>query len=410
MKLLLVVAYFVPEIGSAAHIYFDLAKAFVRRGHEVHVITSYPRKFNLSRDDIEKDFPLEEIIDGIFVHRCKHTALRDNLLMRGVEHFLLPCSYFQAFRRIGMQFDACLIYIPPLPLYYFAQAIKKYNSTPSVLNYQDFHPQELIDIGLMKNKFLIMIMEYIEHQSYKNADYITVLSEGGIDYIVRRGRDRMKIKHIYNGFMISNLNTKPLAKKDFKKKEGIEGKILITYAGILSPFQGLDNILDAAKELRERDDLIFFLVGDGIIKDYIVHRIKDENLYNVRLLPLQPREEYFNLINSSDVSIVSLDERMKAPCIPGKLINLMAVRQPLIAIVPNESETAKIIRESKCGIVVRPGCAEELKQVLLQFTANRESLKVLGNNGEEFLKENMDLDKIVPIYEQIFNILAKSPL
>ena len=43
MKILMVVAYFVPEIGSAAHIYFDLAKTFVKKGHEVDVITSYPR-------------------------------------------------------------------------------------------------------------------------------------------------------------------------------------------------------------------------------------------------------------------------------------------------------------------------------------------------------------------------------
>lgn len=45
MKILMVVAYFIPEIGSAAHIYYDLAKAFVKRGHEVDVITSYPRDF-----------------------------------------------------------------------------------------------------------------------------------------------------------------------------------------------------------------------------------------------------------------------------------------------------------------------------------------------------------------------------
>ena len=56
MKILMVVAYFVPEIGSAAHVYFDLAKAFVNRGHDVDVITSYPRKFNLNKSDREKNF------------------------------------------------------------------------------------------------------------------------------------------------------------------------------------------------------------------------------------------------------------------------------------------------------------------------------------------------------------------
>ena len=32
-------------------------------------------------------------------------------------------------------------------LYQLAQNIKKYDGTPSILNYQDFHPQELIDVN-----------------------------------------------------------------------------------------------------------------------------------------------------------------------------------------------------------------------------------------------------------------------
>jgi hypothetical protein len=57
------------------------------------------------------------------------------------------------------------MYIPPLPLYYLARLIRRRDKTISVLNYQDFHPQELIDVRMMKNPVLIKIMEYIERQS-----------------------------------------------------------------------------------------------------------------------------------------------------------------------------------------------------------------------------------------------------
>lgn len=406
MKLLLVVAYFVPEIGSAAHIYFDLAKAFVKRGHEVHVITSYPRVFNLSKADADKEFPLEETIDGVFVHRSKHTALRDNMVMRGTEHFILPYYYFRAYRKLKPKFDACLIYIPPLPLYYFARAIKKFYGVPSVMNYQDFHPQELTDVGLLKNEFLIKIMEYIEFQSYKNADFITVLSEGGKEYIVRKGGDLSKIEHIYNACIISNQDEPE--RKDFKKKEGIEDKILISYVGILSPFQGLDNILNAAKELKEYKNLIFYIVGDGLIKDHLARRTEDECISNVRLLTLQPRDMYFNIINSSDISVVALDDRMKAPCIPGKLINLMAMRQPIIAIVPEDCETAKVIHRSKNGILVNPGDIVGLKQAIIHLCSDTGSLEILGENGKDFLEKNMNLINAVLRYENIFRMLRKT--
>jgi colanic acid biosynthesis glycosyl transferase WcaI len=399
MKLLLVVANFVPEIGSAAHIYFDLARAFAKKGHEVHIITSYPREFNLSQADRGRDFPLEETIEGVHVHRCRHTALRDNMVMRGMEHFLLPIYYFRAFQKLGMRFDASLIYIPPLPLYYFARAIKRYNGTPSVLNYQDFHPQELTDVGLLKNPILIKIMEYIEGQSYKKADYITVLSNGGIDYVASRGGDRSRIAHIYNGCDLSELNG--AVKKDFKKKVGIEDKVLITYAGILSPFQGLDKILDAVKGLRDHQDLIFYIVGDGLIKEHLARRISEEQISNVRLLPLQPRDEYLNIVGSSDISLVSLDERMKAPCLPGKLVNLMALGQPIIAIVPEESETARLIQESMNGFSLRPGDSQMLKHIILKLSLDVKPLKRLGHNGEIFLRKNMSLSDVTEKYENI---------
>lgn len=403
MKVLLIVANFIPEIGSAAHIYFDLAKAFVHRGHDVDVITSYPRKFYLNKNDINKNFLLNEVIEGILVHRCKHNAIRDNIIMRGMEHFLLPYYYFRAFQRLNRTFDVCLIYIPPLPLYYFARAIKRFYGIPSVLNYQDFYPQELTDVGILKNGLLIRFMEYMERQSYKNADFITVLSEGGIEYVTRRGGDPSKIEHIYNGYILDSTGSSK--KRDFKKKERIEDKILISYAGILSLSQGLDNILNVAKELKGHKDLIFYLVGDGIIRDHLVQRIKTEDISNVKLLPLQPRDEYFNIINSSDISLVSLDERMKAPCIPGKILNLMAMNQPLIAIVPNDSEAAKVVRRSKSGIVVKPGDVDGLSQAIINLSANAEALRKMGEYGQIFVRNNMNSNEIVQRYERIFEAM-----
>lgn len=404
MKILIIINNFYPEIGSASHIYFDLAKAFVKRGHKVDVITSYPRKFNLAKVDQEKTFLLDEEIEGIKIHRCKHISLRDNMILRGAEHFLCPIYYLKEYAKLKKNFDSCLIYIPPLPLYYLARTIKRLDGTPSVLNYQDFHPQELTDVGVLRNPFLIKIFEYMERQSYKNADFITVLSRGGIDYAVKRGTDPSKISHIYNGCNISD-EIGFSNERDFKKKEGIEDKVLITYAGILSPFQGLDNILATAKEMKQYENLIFYVVGDGLIRNRLFKRIKDEDIFNVKLLPLQPRKVYFNIINSSDISIISLDERMKAPCIPGKLMSLMAVKQPIIAMVPIDSETAKVIQKSNSGIVVRPNDLEGLKNAILSLRDSTKIREYLGNNGLKYCTENMDLNKTVLKYEKIFNYL-----
>ena len=401
MKILMIVAYFTPEIGSAAHVYSDLSRAFKKRGHEVDILTSYPREYNLNKADLTKTFPLEEKMDGISIHRVKHPHKRDNILIRGLEHFLLPGYYFKKYKQLQKKFDICLFYIPPLPLYHLAKKIKRYDGTSSVLNFQDFHPQELTDVGVLKNPIVIRILERMERKAYKNADYITVLSHGGIDYIAKRGGNTEKISHIYNGLLLSD-HDKNFTQHTFKKKEGIENKFLISYAGILSPFQGIDNILDAAAQLLDDPDVIFYIVGDGMIKDHLAQRITKENLINVKLMPLQPRDEYYNIINSSDINLISLDDRMKAPCVPGKTINLFASGRPVIAIVARESETAYVMDLIYPDLVVRPGDVNALKNTILRLKNDGALRSTVGSAQRHFFEEQMSLEGNVVAYERIF--------
>ena len=402
LKILMVISYFIPEIGSAAHIYHDLAKGFIARGHEVSVITSYPRKYNLSEEDANKVFPLEEKIDGITIYRVENKVDRDNIFSRGLEHFLLPGKFLKVFKRTKQDFDVCLIYIPPLPLYKFASKIKKIAGIPSVLNFQDFHPQELTDVGVLKNPIIIKIMERMEREAYSKADHCVALTPGGVDYIIERGGNPQKVSHIYNAVSDEHISD---CAADFKEKQSIQDCFLVTYAGILSPFQGIDTILDAAK-LINNPKIIFYIIGDGIIKNKINERIISEKISNVVLLPLQPRDEYYNIICSSDVSIISLDERMKAPCFPGKAINLLMANVPIIAIVP-ECETRKIIGSSRSGVIVNPYDIGKLASSIIELTNDLTAIESMKHNSEIFFQNNFNIDSCIIRYEIIFYSLHK---
>ena len=402
MRILMVVAYFVPEVASASHVYFDLAKSFVKNGHEVDVITSYPRNVYLTEEG--KDYSLDEVIDGINVHRCDDRYLRRIPLIRGISQFIIPRIYASRYRKLGKSFDACLIYIPPLPLYRFAKKVKRMSGLRSVLNFQDFHPQELTDVGAERNRFIIGNLKKLEREAYGHSDHITVLSEGGVDYILNRGGDCSNISHIYNGTRMELLETNKF-KSNFKKREGIENKLLISYAGVLAPYQCVDTILDAANELSEDGEIIFYVIGDGNSREGLQRRIHDEDIANLKLMPYQPREEYMNIINSSDITLVSLDIRMKAPCLPGKLTNLMGLEKPVIATVPFDSETAKVIQMAGSGIVVNPGDQVGLKEAILKLRSDEDLRRKMGENGRKFVENNMNLDLIVGKYEKIFSDL-----
>jgi glycosyltransferase involved in cell wall biosynthesis len=184
--------------------------------------------------------------------------------------------------------------------------------------------------------------------------------------------------------------------------------LLISYAGILSPFQGIDDILDVAKRFKKDKDIFFLIAGDGMESGRLRKRVEDEKIKNVRILPLQPRDVYFNIINSSDLSIVSLDSRMSAPCLPGKFVNLLGAGQAIIANVPENNDIYDIVEDHGCGISVTPGDIDRFEKAIRKLKKDPDRIKEMGRNGRRFLEENMDLEMNSKRYVHIFKKLIKN--
>ena len=394
----MILSGFIPEVGAGVNINHGLAKYFIKYGHEVDIITSYPRKYKLSNNDVE--IPTNEIIDNIHVYRVKHFYTRDSKVLRGLEHFYSPIYYYIKYRDLlkkhGDKYDVVFTHIPPLAMYYLAKAIERRSSIPVIINIPDFHPDALVESGFLRNRIIISILSFIEKRTYKSATYLTVQAPGGIDYVVKKGAKRESVECIYNSVDQTEieevLSYTPGATNNNQK-------VRITYAGIFSIFQNIDAILDVAKML-EKSNVLFQLVGNGTEYNRISNRIASENIENVSIRPYVPREEYIKLINESDVGIVSLDNRMKTPFIPGKVINLMAIGKPIFALVPKGSETERLINEAGCGISVAPDNKNEVLRKLNEML-EMPNLKEMGLAGRKFYEENLTTEIASKRYETL---------
>ncbi len=86
--------------------------------------------------------------------------------------------------------------------------------------------------------------------------------------------------------------------------------------------------------------------------------------------------------------------------------NLISCGQPIIAMVALESETARVIGEAGCGIVVQPGDGEGICSSILRLKEDASLREAMGRNGRAYLERNMSLEKNVALYEEIFCALA----
>src|SRR5207244_6320121 len=86
----------------------------------------------------------------------------------------------------------------------------------------------------------------------------------------------------------------------------IEGKIVFSYGGALGLQHDISTILDAADRLRDRDDIVFVIVGDGARRDQWSEMVRSRSLTQVRIAPLMPQRQFNSLLLRSRGSFLSL--------------------------------------------------------------------------------------------------------
>ena len=75
----------------------------------------------------------------------------------------------------------------------------------------------------------------------------------------------------------------------------------------------------------------------------------------VTFLPYQPRELLPQSLSSADVHFVGLGHGLSGFVVPSRLYGILAVGRPVIVAADADSETARLVREVGCGLVVPPG-------------------------------------------------------
>jgi glycosyltransferase involved in cell wall biosynthesis len=409
MNLLLLTNYFPPEIGAAPHLFFDLGKFLVGKGYNVEVLTGLPA-YNLK--NIPKEYRgkilFREEMSGMRVLRIGFTHLpgsRNAPLIRGIEHFWLAFAFF-----IGGLFvrkpDIILLYSPPLTLGLTAWLLSKIKKAPFIINVQDLFPQSAVDLGIIKNKFLINLFRRVEQFIYHKAAFITVHSEQNKEYIKKSGIKADKIKIVHNWVDINFI--KPARRINyFRKKYKLGSKFIISFAGVLGYSQDLDVVLEVAKLLRENQDILFLIVGEGPEKGRLVGKAKRMNLGNVKFLPIQPKEVYPKVLQASDVCLVTLRQEVKTPVVPSKILSIMAAGRPLVACMDIHGDAPKIIKNANCGYALPPSDPEKLAKSILSLYKDVELRKHFGYNGRKYCEKNFSEEVCIGKYIKLFNILKR---
>ena len=403
MKILILTNYFPPEIGGAAHLYYELSRYLTQKGHRVTVITGLPR-YNVKERPrrYRRKLIMREDFDGVRTVRLwTPSFMRGSVVLRGLEHFLVPAILLLG-GLFSRRYDVVLAYSPPLPMGLAAYIIGRVKGARFVLNIQDLFPKEAVLLGLLKNRPIIRSFEIIERFLYRKASRITVHSPGNQDHVLANGGGPGQVSVIYNWVDLDKVRPRAIENR-FREEHGLNGKFVVSYAGTMGWAQDMNVIVEAARLLREHPDIVFLLVGDGPSKagtEEHARRLGDEK---ITLLPTQPWSIYLEIIAASNISMINLHGNLTTPVVPSKLLNIMAAGRPVVASLPAGGDAQKIIEEAGCGICVDPDAPELLAEAILKLYDDRDLAVEMGHNGRTYAEQHFSMKIAGTKYEQLFN-------
>lgn len=389
-RFLILTQHFPPEVGAAQIRLHAFAKQLQANGHEVRIVTAMP---NYPRGEVFPEYRgkwrSSEQLDGLHVTRTWIApATGRNIVKRLMSYFSFAFSSLPACMREPRP-DFIFVESPPLFLGGTAYVCSRLRRVPFILNVSDLWPASARELGIVRNETLLWFGERLERFLYRKAYRITAQTNGIRAYIAAIV-GAAKVMVLYNG--VDTADFKPDANASVPWVGPNE--IAFLYAGTIGYAHCWDVILEAADALRSRPDIVFLLVGDGPEKARMIESATSGGLANIRFVDRQPVTSMPALFASCRATVVPLrkGELFKSTR-PSKIFPALACERPVI--LSGEGESAQLLVEHGCGIVVPPEDGAAFAEAVRRLADHPEEARDMGRRGRTMVEREYGWDTLV---------------
>jgi len=273
---------------------------------------------------------------------------------------------------------------PPLPVGLAGWAIARARGARFVLDVRDLWPAAALALGMLRDGAALRLAEGLERFLYRRADRITAVTRGFVRHITPLAGGPDRVVWVPNG--AAEVFDPTLADPTVAVRLGLEGRFVVTFAGLHGMAQGLGAVLEAADRLRCRPDVVFCLIGDGPVKDALVRRAAELDLVNVRFLPVVPHAEITPYLTAAHALLVPLRRHpVFDTFVPSKLYDFLACGRPVILMANGEAR--EILEASGGGLHSLPEDGKCLADTILRLIAMSEGERQrMGDRGRAFAR------------------------
>lgn len=413
-KILIHSLIFSPDGVSTAYLYNDIALRFKEEGFDVSVLTTTPH-YNIMDSELRKQ-PLKRKAFGLYYEsdfkgiKVKHVYQKKYkstiLRMLGFIYWHIV-SFVLALTE--KKVDVILSPSPPLTIGFLNILIGKIKRAKVIYNVQEIYPDLLIEEGGVRSKLIISFLKWMEKFVYNKSDAVTTIDQVFHDTIAPRFDDKDKL-HIIPNFVDTDLY-KPLPLDSIKLDRSLfpnNGSLKVMYAGNIGHAQDWAPLIRLADSLKE-DSVEFFVIGEGVVKEYLEKEKRMRNLDKLHLLPYQPRELMPSLLAYSDLQFIFMAPHTEGHGFPSKVYTIMACAKPVMVCSGENTPIINFLRDKECAFLITKRDIEakvsEMAQVLKDI--DREALQSMGARGHAHIANKYSKNSVTKEYVNVVNGLLQ---
>lgn len=394
-KLWIVTELFYPDETSTSYILSNIANVLVEK-YEVNVISSSNLYQNNKR--IKNDIFLLD--DKINVYKVSNIEIdKNNLYKRTLRIISLTINLSLTLLRKVKKDDKVLIVTNPALLLVAISFIKLIKKFEFCILVHDVFPENTIPARIISSQSSLVyrLMKSIFNQAYSSADSLIVLGRDMKEVFIEKLSCYKKIPKIE---IIENwgdtINIRPLSEEALKNSnQNLNNKITIQYAGNIGRTQGLKEFIEIFGE-SDNENIKFDLWGDGAIKKELIEFVDSKKLNNrVSFNGIYSRAEQNIILNSTDISLITLSNGMYGLGVPSKAYNILASGKPILFIGDINSEIALIIQEENIGICFEPKDREGIMKFLNEISVlDIDKFRIMGAKARKIAEDSYS-EKII---------------
>lgn len=402
------VQQFTPEVGAGPARVSEMAARWSRAGAMVTVVTAMPNRpeGRIHSSYRGRLFALEEG-DGIRVLRSWLYARPGGGLLTTLLNNVsfLFTSLLLLLRQAG-PIDVLIASSPPWFPHIGGTWFGRWRGVPLVLEVRDLWPDYLVEMGIVRQPWVVRALLGYERRLLLRADHVVVVTEGLRQRVLAKGIPSDRVTLITNGVDPAQYypSTESTTLPELQKSPG---EFLVGYLGNFGAGQSLGCVLEAAGLLRgSHPQVRFVLVGDGTEYPRIRAMAERLALPNVALRGVIPKEETRAFYNACDLCLVPLAALpVFEGALPSKMFEMMACGRPVLA--QSTGEAALHLARSGAGWSVAPGDAAALAGAIGRIAGmSPEERHTAGAGGVEYVGRHFNRDALAARFLEVLRALS----